>query len=377
MVNFNELIDFYSAGSVNDLNKSLGKLFNGASKGVKDIQAYFAAKQFKKKFNEGNPCTDKDRYNALMEALITFVANDTSNDAYFTNKDKYFEDLLTLFKSDDVFELFEDDFNKSFKGLVVRLNRFFNPKDREKDTVEELDNLSQHVRSYNPQFSENLKTADDVYFYQYTTESTDPYGDSEVMGIRLLKEGLSVLGLVLDSSTSMCNAMWILSGELGDEFTNDGFTKVDYECFMKHIDSETYELNRIHFVSLDTLKRDFMSSSFDTFASHAEMMSGQLNFYAGNYKFASDFNSVTGERLSNSVNGFPQSFADFAKNTFAVFLFNGSAGDVQIQSYWLMKGSLKDVMSDREDSFEWTTLSLEEFSSKMQDKGSIGTSMLH
>lgn len=374
MTSVSDLVNAYSQSCVEPLKKTLGKKLTTVNKDIKNFQAFLVKKQYRKIDPEAD---DRGRYNAMMVAICNALRTNDELTSMLSDVDGFFTTLSTLFCSDDVHDLFSGDFSKgSFKALATKLNRFFNPK-KEEDSLDAVEDLESYIKPYAPNFGGLVSSSTDLHFYSTGSngeEVKDDDSSQEAKALTLMKKGVGLMSLVSASDESSL-ALWVTDCE------SDAFdTTLTHEQFMVELTSQTFDLNPVHFVGLDTVKRDFMAKNYDLFRSHCTVLAQKcdLNFHSATYKFANDFNEVTEDRITNSVNGFPQKFVDLSRNAFCVFNFDGDVGDVKVNAYWLFTKKVGEVVPrDDYDSFEWSDLTLDEFVEKMQSAGTIGTSYLH
>ena len=191
--------------------------------------------------------------------------------------------------------------------------------------------------------------------------------------------------------------------------------------------SASYDLNVLHFVSFDTLKRDMVAKSYDKLRSHVKLLDAKghnLYAYKAIYKYSDGYNEFDENQIGNSISGFNQSYSDYTSNAMGSFVFNGSLGNVLVETYWLMTSEYVDVLrnktlaeeqSDESDDdpaeptdlaepidtdtkpavteqstgvehpnapephtfFDWTPITIDEFVGGLDDAGTLGRTYLH
>lgn len=370
MATVQDLNDAFSQSCVKDLNKEIGKLLGTADKKVKNFNAFLQKKQYKKIDPEAD---DRARYTAMMEAIVNFASTDGSLDSMLRDKDAYFRGVTALLISNGAFDIFSENFNKgSFKALSAQLNRFFNPK-KDEDTLEDVETLNDYVKPYAKNFSDLLHNANGLHLYCNLTLSSDKIEQS---AMDLILAGVSVFSIC--TTDDNCKSLWVTDTEIDGK--SGGFISTNADDFMTNIDNETFELNPIHCVGLDTVKRDFKNGKYDLFVSHSTVLSKSTNLrcYRADYKRSSDFNDISEERMWNAVNGIAQSYEPLKKKVFASFVFNGEVGNVSVVTYWLTTDSISKVMeADDVEVFDWNEITIHELVDHMKETGTLGQASVH
>ena len=120
-----ELATHFQNASKDDFGKEFSDVLNTANKGIPNFDLFFQGKPYRKKF--GADTTDRDRYNALMMALSTFVKDSEKLNKLLRNTESFFAKLTTFLQSDAVFSVMKDDFNKSYKTMAPKLAKLLKP----------------------------------------------------------------------------------------------------------------------------------------------------------------------------------------------------------------------------------------------------------
>jgi hypothetical protein len=340
MTTVQDLTKAFSQSCGSTLNKGIGKVFVTADKKIKNFDSFLNKKQFRKIDSEAN---DRGRYNAMMEAIVEFARVDESLIKMLLDTNSYFNDLKELLISDEVYDMVSENYLKgSFKMLGPQLNKLFNPKNDE-EPYELLDNLKYYVKPYAINFSELLHDGEkERYMYR---NSTLAFCKLESYAMDLLLSGVEVLSIYTGEDT--CVSLWVTDTEL--DVSKGGFELIDADGYMNCLDSSSFELNTVHNIGLDTIKSDFVNERFNMFVSHAAVLSKLTKFrcYKTTYKWNSDFDDITEERITNAIGGIGRRYEDYKKKIFASFVFNGTIGDVNMETFWLMMG---EVVTDEENT---------------------------
>jgi len=403
MTTVQDLTKAFSQSCVGALNKGIGKVLVTSDKKIKNFASFLNKKQFRKIDPEAD---DRGRYNAMMEAIIEFVRVDESLIEMLLDATSYFNDLKELFVSDEVYDMLSENYLKgSFKMLSPQLNKLFNPK-KDDEPSELLDNLKYYVKPYAINFSELLHDASTLHVYRNSALTFDKL---ECTAMDLILAGVEVLSIYTGEDT--CVSLWITDTEL--DGAHGGFESIDADGYMSSLNSAEFELNTVHNIGLDTIKSDFVGERFDMFVSHAAVLSksSKLRCYRTTYKWNSDFDDITEERMNNAIGGIGRRYEDFKKKIFASFTFNGTVGDVNMETFWLMMGDVikdddatyrkaarkklnvengkkddednDDVMKsdvlppDEANVFKWIDITTQEFVDHMKDKGTLGRILIH
>ena len=403
MTTVQDLTNAFSKSCADNLNKAIGKLLGTADKKVKNFAAFLQKKQYRKIDPEAD---DRGRFNAMMTAIAEFVSADEGLFDMLRDKESYFNELKVLFVSDEAYDLFSENYLKgSFKALGPQLNKLFNPK-KDEDPSEMLDNLKYYVKPYAINFSELLHDASTLHMYKNSALAFD---NLESTAMDLVLAGIEVLSIY--TGEDECTSLWVTDTEI--DGVSGGFDSVDAEGFMNTLNSSTFEFNTVHNVGLDTIKSDFVNGRHEMFMSHAAVLakSTQLRCYRTTYKWNSDFDDITEGKITNAIGGIGRRYEDYKKKIFASFTFNGSVGDVKLETFWLMMGEVgkddiatdekkkrkaekaengeaddeddddvmkSNVLSDEDSNvFNWSDITTQEFVDGIKSEGTLGRVLIH
>lgn len=336
----NSLVNDYESSSVPVFRKELGKVIQVVNKEIKKFDAYFSKKQYRKI----NPdADDKTRFNDMLDKVFETIKTKDNLNKYLKSVE-YYDKLCNVLKNS--YETFSDDFKKSYKFLSIKINRVLNPK-KETDNIDKVDELDIYIKNYSTNFN-----VSNYYLYH-------SYGDSEKV-----YELYPIFSLVNGNDT-----LWVSDKELEME-------KICVGEFHKYIDEKDFELNPIHYVNLDTLKRNLMKQDFYKFKKHLMVM--PMKFYQTTYKRSSDFNMIDEEKINNSMNGFVKSMEDYANYCFAKFDFEGNVGDIQVKINWCCIKPLDEFMSEDDLSvFDIMEVCENNFIESFNNNGTVGSVYLH
>ena len=411
------LTKYFQNASSDDMGKEFGDVVNTANKGIAEFDLFFQAKPYRKKF--GATSTDRDRYNAFMSALVTFAKTTGKLDKCVSNADLFSVKLATFLQSDDVFAVLKDDFNKSYKTMAPKLAKLLKPSAGL--NVPGSDALFLH------NFAVMLESSDDLYFY---VSSTIPSTDLEDVALQyvLRDHCLMVLNTSPDDVDTSFSSFWISDKKI----VNDRMAQLSPAQYMAMLYSFRCDLNILHFVSFDTLKRDMVAKSYDKLRSHVKLLNAKgctLYAYKAVYKYSDGYNEFDENQIGNSVSGFYQSYEDYSSDAMGSFVFNGTLGNVCVETYWLMTSEYVNVLrtktmdepvdmdddpadpsNDQPDEqaseqvdadvkkvadgseqvqsalpdapephtfFDWTPITIEEFVCGLNDEGTLGRTYLH
>lgn len=423
----NTLVSLFMSGSMEELNDLVKKYFTNLKQGpfTNLLTKKTYGKTHRNKYLSAGgdaaeyvPPTEMDRYTDLMNTIVETLKDSSVCDKYLSNQSEYFNEMKTVFCSDDGYDLFEKDFlSGSFKGIGQQLARIFNCD--KADTIEGIDGLSQYVKQYEvdsettPGFDTTLRSEKGLYMYMRIDTSKDPSSETDEeregfinsLAFPIFDSGINTLCFYENKTSGTFTSYWITNHELGEHYQ-----KVTCEDVLLALTKSSYTIGNVHFTDLATVKRNYMAKNFDTLRHNSyilktvkatykekdskfKIIPSDIHFYSGAYKSSSDMNGISEMNISNAVMGFPQSFGDLSNDTFAVFTFEGEIGNISVNSYWMMTQpkealltKLKNVKEpqegfvlsqDDEDAFEWNEIGIDEFSEKIQIKGSVGTSCLH
>lgn len=411
-----ELTTHFQNASKDDLGKEFGDVLNTANKGIPNFDLFFQAKPYRKKF--GADTTDRDRYNSLMTALSTFAKDSKKFDKLLSNTESFFTKLTAFLQSDAVFSVMKDDFSKSYKTMSPKLAKLLKPSTGL--------NIVGANELYLHNFANVLESAHSLYLY---TSSDIPPTDLEGVALQyiLVDHKLMVLNTNMDD-TQQFTSLWISDKSID----NDKLSLIGFAQYMDMLCHAPYEFNMLHFVSFDTLKRDMVAKSYDKLRSHVKLLNAKgrdLYAYKAIYKYSDGYNEFNENQICNSISGFYQSYEDYTSDAMGSFVFNGSLGNVCVETYWLMTSTYVNVLKtkivqeqdDMDDDmadgqvddqvdenervddqtnetvdttekvphtvlpdapdphtfFDWTPITIDEFVHGLNDKGTLGRTYLH
>jgi hypothetical protein len=395
-----QLQNSFTNSSFPNAAKALSKLINNGQKGIGDaLRPCFKKNKGKSKADPGGEL--RGRYNMLAKELLAYVEADTTMDPFLRNKEQFVAGLGTFLSSDSTYELVKVDFGSgSYKKVASQLSKLIKV---EEGTYEyaAIASFANHIKPYALDFSDQV-TAAPVKLYV----SALPFADTEVEALKLKKSGIDVMVIHTDPDEEDFSSLWVLSTATEHE----AFKELRPEEFMATLDARVYALHAVHFVVFDTLKRDFNANKFNVFTLHADVVDATtpLRFYKGTYTTSEDYNGHDETQLGNTVLGFPQRF-EYAKayknaanktvynDVLATFVFDGAVGSVAVTSYWMTTQPIEEVVVPRDEmgelpadlkeevdgdgnrvleNFSWTSITLPEFVTALQDKGQVGRAVL-
>ena len=401
-----ELVTHFQNASKDDCGKEFSDVLNTANKGIPNFDLFFQGKPYRKKF--GADTTDRDRYNALAMALSTFAKDSEKLNKLLSNTESFFAKLTTFLQSDAVFSVMKDDFNKSYKTMAPKLAKLMKPSAGL--------NIAGSKEIFLHNFASVIQSENNAYLY---TSSCIAPADLEGIALQyiLVDHKLLVLNTSPDDTTQQFTSLWISNKSIN----NDLLSQVDSVQYTNMLYSASYDLNVLHFVSFDTLKRDMVAKSYDKLRSHVKLLDAKghnLYAYKAIYKYSDGYNEFDENQIGNSISGFNQSYSDYTSNAMGSLVFNGSLGNVLVETYWLMTSEYVDVLRNKtlaeeqsvesdddpaeptdpdtkpavtEQStdvehpnapephtfFDWTPITIDEFISGLDNAGTLGRTYLH
>ena len=444
-----KLVPLFLTKCVNEFNTNLKKYFTATKPSIYD--KFTQKKQYNKfhrtahtEKNDGTDYvvpTDRDRYNALMKAIVEDIQKTGSCEKYLQYPDVYFNKMYDIFCSDETFSVMEGEFKKGAKGILLQLGKVFNIE--KSDTLDGIDELMIMVKQFQIDsdktagFDTILKaSANDIYMYARTDESKDPSNETDEermefinsLAFPIFDNGINTLCFYEDKTNEKFTSFWLTDNKLGDEFH-----KVTCDEILSALTRSSFSTGNLYYTNLVSIKRNYMKKNFDMIRHNAYMLKTasatykerndvftidsdnptDLHFYHGTYKMCDGMNEIPEGNISNAIMGFPQSFGELSDYAFASFLFNGEVGNIKIDSYWIFSQSREALMAtikkektvekedgddnDKDDdndnatqmkaryilseddnnAFDWTELSIDEFIERVQQRGTMGTSCLH
>lgn len=337
------LISAFNDSSIPKFKKELGKTLMNIKSEIKNFDKFFSKKQYRKVVPDA---TDESRYRDMIDCIFDTVKEKDQLYKYLIDT-SYYDDVSNFIK--EKYTFFEDDFKKSYKSLGTKFNRLFNPK-KEEDSFTELYDFDNKIKKYSLDF--NVK---DYYLYYDTCQDYE----------KTAMENYPIFSLVSENGESL----WVSEKEID-------MKSITEEEFFELLHSKEFEMNPLHFVCLDTLKRDLMKPDFDKFKNHLKIM--PMRFYCCDYLRNDDFNQIDEGKINNAMNGFAKSIEDYAKYSFAKLDFNGKIGDVSMKIYWCSTKDIKEIMSqDDYEIFKFEEIDQNTFIDKFKEKGQIDSIYLH
>ena len=331
---------------------------------IPGFDLFFNKKQYRRN-NPDKPNGTRDRYQAMLLSVIDYIRQQTDLDKYLNNKDGFLTKLTKLLDWDnDTGGDIEEVFLKSFNKVVPVWNNLIK-------TFE-----SAHIKYFGMDFADLLENAN-VAIYRFINV---PIDQLENQALEIFATDNDVLSLYRACPSKLDDVVsfWITSQDLAEDNFASKITKIEFLSELSHY---KFQLNPIHTMALDTLKRNFMANDTDAFLLNTKPMaqSHNLRCYKGVYTEAgNDFNEMSEMVLSNAVQGFMKNYESMVKNTVAVIHFNGKVGDVQVETYWYVLNEIDKLMSPMFYSlYQWEEISAEEFLIGSKKTADISSALLH
>lgn len=397
---------------LDDMRKDLVKKLKDINKDIKDFNDFMQAKSYNKKNKDK---TELDRYEHMIDEICKALAASGVVDMYLGNKEKYFEDLQSVLKSDIGKDVLMDPFLKgSFKVLAEKLGRLLNPKEDD-DPIEEVENLDRHVKQYQPTFDADFMEfvgTNNAILYSVTcdvTESTE--ATLKELSFKLCKDGHVYFGLskenvvadtVVDGDVNETEldvkSVNILLASLKPipEFEEK---QIQPDEFLLLVATNEYSLiYSDSYISMDGLKRIFATRDKDTtqeFVEMIDMISKKkgAHFYRAVYAYTENFAELSEDNIPNILKGIVKSGEDYvggnvstyvdkhgkkirekSDGVMATFALNGSVGNIAIISYWMSVEPIEQAIPqfDR-DAYVWTEIDVTEFLANVRNVGELDT----
>jgi hypothetical protein len=329
-----------------------------------------------KKYKSKNPnATDEYRFNDLVINLVNKIKETNQLTPFIKNG---FYDELILFLNMQYYNL-EDTFIKgAYPKMIDVLNRIFNPKnikdddDDNEDNENIFENLQKYIKTYSP-FIENVLTNFKLYHSQHEiNKEVDEFYCDEI--VNFYKNNYVVFNLYKNE-----HALWCFQNDSKNDINliENKLIPLSTSDFIQYIENDTYNMNLTHYTTLETIKRDYISKSFENLKTHLQMIPN-LYFYKGEYNNNSDFENLNDLQIRNTIQGFPNGFDDeITKKCLAIFCFNGEK-NVELVSYWLTTQPI-DILLNKidNDAFVWTTINSDTFIELIRQETTYGISCLH
>jgi len=369
---FKSLQSSFATDPSREFLKKLGALLREVGKKEKPVgggpkafkipgfDLFFNKKQYRKN-NPDKPNGTSDRYQAMLLSVIDYIRQQTDLDKYLNNKDGFLTELTNLLDWDDDIE---EVFLKSFNKVVPVWNNLIK-------TYE-----SAHIKYFGMDFADLLENAS-VTIYRFINV---PYDQLENQALEIFATDNNVLSLyhVDPNKPDDVISFWITDQDLAEDNFASKKNKLE---FLSEISHYKFQLNPVHKMPLDTLKRNFMANDTDAFLLNTKVMAQSHNVkcYKGVYTEAgNDFNEMSEMVLSNAVQGFMKNYESMVKNTVGVILFNGTVGNVQVETYWYVLDDIDKLMSPMFYSlYQWNEISTEDFLIGSRKTADISSALLH
>lgn len=365
------------------LSKSVVSILKSGDKNIPNILVFLNAK----KFNNANKiiASDKERYDALVNELISLVKLDESLQLYTINFNSYITELELTLKSNKVYGLLCVNFLKgSYGKMMDDFNRVIFPKttDEDDDSEDPTDSMKQYVKNYSYDFDKvlSLEESNGIKFYKSVHDFIGGQdAGTELICNEMLSSNTNVFSIYSEQSDQIIGLWGFLDDAL--LLVKDNYQPISANDFMNILSSssQVFSLNPEHSTNLDTIKRNYMNKQSLLFLSHVKLLSNTsgLYFYRGEYKHSCDFNNYSELQFSNAVASFPISFEDYTRSTFALFFFDKQES-IQTHSFWVTTKKIESILSSYDmDLFEWSDSDPTEFLNAQTVYHNAQVSILH
>jgi hypothetical protein len=398
-----EIFNEFTKSSEDETYKVLIEKFKGCDKSIQGFNEFMQSKAYKKKFPDA---TDYDRYVGMIQKCLSSIAESGVLDKYLINSQQFFIALDTFLQSDDVYETLSEPFGKgSFKTVGEKFARIIKPKEDD-DSYTGFGEVSKWIKQYSLKFVDQFSaefSKPNRYLYMMdvdVTGLTDPEERVKSIVYALYDENIlffaTAKGLDDETNTSI-TLLLSTSHDMSEKYS---VNSLDLASFVALLESNEYKPVYIdNYISMPTLKRLFIAKDRDTSQQIKQLLSvikkrHGLHTYEAKYIDTSGYNHLTEDNFPNILKGIVSSGAEYVdklpKNHYhakdkdhphgvlATFQLNGSAGNLEIMSYWVTVEPVEICVPDFDrEPFEWKEISVDEYFANMKVQGTLATEYLY
>lgn len=386
---FNE----YVRSETKELNKSFCNQFKTCDKTIKNFNNFFQKKFYE---NKNLDSSDMARYTDMITCCVNQIASSESLNKYLSSPKDFYESMILFLTSEEVYSIVSEFFEKkSFKLIGEKITRIFNPKEDD-EPLDGMENVTQWIKSYGSNFIDMFNctfSKCESYIYTFAigmTKNDDSHEILKTLVHDLCEKERLYFGAFVEIIVNDVNTLKILLAS-PNEMTE--LSKFRVDVFTAIFELQTLKYNPIfvnNFVSMHALKKAFVSktSTVEDVVNLLNLLKKQygLYFYEATYVDMSSFNTLQEYNLPNILKGIVKNAEDYVSGlskqypygVLATLQLNGQVGNLQIKSYWVSVDPIENCVPqfDRE-AFNWRSIELDEFVSKMKTEGELFTEYLH